>query len=127
MKALRVLMVAVLLACAQAAVAEEKRIDVDSVDVPERIVVQPTPEEIHTDAPPEQKCSSCHGPSGLGAEVKPLDHFLTTRDCGVCHFNKSWIPLRIYNHMSARYRPRPGGDPTDCKECHVSNTEFQAR
>lgn len=133
MKTLRILICTVLLAfaanvaAADAANSKGKRVDVDTVDVPEKKVIQPTSEEIHMDAPPDQKCSSCHGPNSLDAEIKPLDHFLTTKDCGICHFNKSWIPLRIYTHLSARYRPKPDVDPTDCKGCHVSNNEFQAR
>lgn len=110
-----------------AADPKEKRIDVGPVDVPEKVVIQPTPDEIHRDAPVDQKCSSCHGPNSLDAETKPLTHFLTTKDCGTCHFNKSWIPLRIYTHLSARYRPNSDVDPTDCAGCHTTNTEFQAR
>jgi len=107
--------------------AKGKNIDVSPVDVPEKIVVQPTSAEIHMDAPPDQTCTSCHGPNSVDAESKPLTHFLTTKDCGTCHFNKSWIPLRIYNHLSGRYHPKPDVSPTDCAECHVTNTEFQAK
>ncbi len=131
MNALRILVCALMLAVMSgfvvAADGEGKRVDVDPVDVPEKVVIQPTPAEIHADAPLEQKCTSCHGPNSVDAESKPLNHFLTTRDCGVCHFNKSWVPLRIYTHMSARYRPNPAVDPMDCLACHVTNTEFQAR
>lgn len=134
MKTLRALWCALLLAAASyhvvAADAEGKRIDIDPVDVPEKVVIQPTPAEIHMDAPPDQKCSSCHGPNSLDAEPKPLTHFLTTRDCGTCHFNKSWVPLRIYTHMNGKYscvvRAKPDVSPDDCAGCHVGNTEFQA-
>ncbi len=130
MKALRILLCIMLFASITGYAADakvKKRVDVDTVDVPEKIVIQPTPAEIHEDAPIGQKCESCHGPNSLDAETKPLNHFLTTRDCGVCHFNKSWVPLRIYTHKSARYKPVAGGDPTDCASCHVSNNEFQAQ
>lgn len=116
---------------AVAADAKGKRIDVAPVDVPEKIVVQPTSAEIHEDAPPGQTCTSCHGPNALDAETKPLTHFLTTKDCGTCHFNKSWVPLRNYTHLNGKYpgmiRAKPDVDSTDCAGCHVTNTEFQAR
>lgn len=135
MKALQVLICILLMAAASnyavAADAKGKRIDVEPVDVPEKIVVQPTPAEIHEDAPPGQTCVSCHGPNSLDAETKFLTHFLTTKDCGTCHFNKSWVPLRNYNHLNGKYpgmlRAKPDVDPQDCKSCHISNTEFLAR
>ena len=136
MKALRILICTLMLASAAnfavaADAAKDKRIDVSPVDVPEKIVVQPTSAEIHNDAPPDQTCASCHGPNSRDAETKPLTHFLTTKDCGTCHFNKSWIPLRNFTHMSGKYpgmlRAKPDTDPLDCKSCHISNNEFLAR
>lgn len=118
-----------------AADSKGKRIDVAPVDVPEKAVVQPTPEEIHADSAPGQTCNSCHGPNSQDAEKKPLNHFLTTKDCGTCHFNKSWFSLRIYTHTNGRYqamlrnptRPNPNPDPQDCANCHFSNNEFLAK
>lgn len=114
-----------------AADAKDKKIDVDKVDVPEKVVIQPTSAEIHEDAEPGQTCTSCHGPNSLDAEKKPLTHFLTTKDCGTCHFNKSWVPIRNYTHMNGKYsgmlRTKPDIDPMECNSCHISNTEFQAR
>jgi len=75
MKSLRVLLCIMLLASVSSYAADakgKKRVDVDTVDVPEKIVIQPTPAEIHEDAPIGQKCESCHGPSSLDAETKPL-------------------------------------------------------
>jgi hypothetical protein len=129
MKILKLLLLIVLMVALPVAADEagksKKKVDVEAVDVPEKILIQPTPEEIHQDAPPEQKCSSCHAPNNANAESKPLNHFLTTRDCGVCHFDKSWVPLRIYNHMNGRYHPN--ATPDDCQSCHISNTEFTAK
>lgn len=101
-----------------------KQVDVPAVDVPEKMVVQPTPAEIHEDFP-DRSCASCHTPSNQEAESKPLNHFLTAKDCDKCHFSKSWIPLRLYSHLSARYRPN--SDPQNCSSCHMSNSEFLAR
>lgn len=109
---------------AVAADSKGGRVDVPEVDVPEKMVVQPTPEEIHQEFP-ERACSSCHAPNSLDAEPKPLNHFLTTRDCGACHFDKSWVPLRIYQHRTGRYRPN--ATPQDCLSCHTTNSEYIAR
>ncbi len=134
MKSLRLMVcllaLAILPGLSSAADSKQKRIDVSPVDVPEKVVIQPTPAEIHEDAEPGQTCTSCHGANSLDAEKKPLNHFLTTKDCGTCHFNKSWVPLRNYNHMNGRY-PSMQRDhseilPQDCNECHITNTEFQA-
>lgn len=100
------------------------RVDVDPVDVPEKMVVQPTPEEIHEESI-TRTCSSCHIQGDLEAEPKPLNHFLTTKDCGACHFNKSWVPLRFYSHLTGKYRAN--ATPQECKSCHTSNSEFLAR
>ena len=138
MKTLRVLLCGLFLcvaAGAMAADAKEKRIDVNPVDVPEKVVIQPTPAEIHEGSEPGQACQSCHGANSLDAEKKPMNHFMTTRDCGTCHFNKSWVPIRNYTHMNGRYqamlrdtrRPEPVTDPQDCANCHFSNNEFLAR
>lgn len=132
MNTLKVLMFALMLTnMAVAADTQEKRIDVAPVDVPEKIVIQPTSAEIHADAEPGQTCTSCHGPNSLDAEKKPLTHFLTTKDCGTCHFNKSWVPIRHYTHLNGKYsgmlRSKPDVDPQECNSCHVSNTEFLAR
>jgi hypothetical protein len=135
MKSLKMLMCIVVLALAthvaMAGDGKGKSVDVAPVDVPEKIVIQPTSAEIHEDAPPDQKCGSCHGPSSVDAEKKPLNHFVTTKDCGTCHFNKSWVPLRMYTHQSGRYqsvlRTKPDADIQDCASCHFSNNEFMAR
>lgn len=135
MKSLKIWLSVVLFALsthvALAADAKDKRIDVDPVDVPEKVVIQPTSAEIHQDAEPGQTCTSCHGQNSLDAEKKPLTHFLTTKDCGTCHFNKSWVPIRNYTHMNGKYsgmlRTKPDVDPQECNSCHISNTEFQAR
>jgi hypothetical protein len=100
------------------------RVEVPAVDVPETMVVQPTSAEIHEDSR-ERTCVSCHSPNNQDAESKPLNHFLTTKDCGQCHFNKSWIPLRQYSHLSGKYRPN--STPQECASCHTSNSEFLAR
>lgn len=132
MRALSILMCAMFFCVASSAMGadKEKRVDVAPVDVPEKVLIQPTPAEIHEDAEPGQTCTSCHGQNSLDAEKKPLTHFLTTKDCGACHFNKSWVPLRNYTHMNGKYsgmlRDNPDISPQDCNECHTTNTEFQA-
>jgi hypothetical protein len=134
MNALRALICTLMLALTvnvsvAADAAKDKRIDVPPVDVPEKTVIQPTSAEIHAEAPPEQTCSSCHGANALDAERKPLTHFLTTKDCGTCHFNKSWVPLRNYTHTNGKYsgmqRDNPDISPQDCIECHTTNIEYQ--
>lgn len=126
MKAVRALIWLMLLvsATAFAADGDKKRVDVEPVDVPEKAVVQPTPEEIHEESI-TRTCSSCHIQGDLEAEPKPLDHFLTTKDCGACHLSKSWLPLRFYSHLTGKYRPN--STPQECKSCHTSNSEFLAR
>jgi len=128
MKPLRMLVWLMLLVTATTFAAnggsKGKRVDVDPVDVPEKMVVQPTTEEIHEESI-TRACSSCHNQGDLEAEPKPLNHFLTTKDCGTCHFNKSWVPLRLYSHLSGKYRPN--STPQDCQSCHASNSEFLAR
>lgn len=99
-------------------------VDVPPVDVPEQMVIQPTPAEIHEDFP-DRTCGSCHTQSNQEAEPKPLNHFLTTKDCGQCHFNKNWIPLRLYSHLTGKYRPN--ATPQECLSCHTSNSEFFAK
>jgi hypothetical protein len=102
-----------------------KDIVVPNVDVPEQILVQPTPDIIHQEAPIDQPCSACHNPSSLEAEYKYPNHFLTTKECDKCHLNKSWVPLRVYQHLSGKYRPN--SIPQECDSCHTSNSEFLAR
>lgn len=102
-----------------------KQVDVPPVDVPEKMVVEPTSEEIHEDMTNTRTCGSCHTKSDLQAEPKPMNHFLTTKDCGACHFSKSWVPLRYYTHLSGRYKPN--ATPEDCLSCHTSNSEYLAR
>lgn len=134
MKTLRVLVCTLLLVAVSsygvAADSKGKSINVNPVDVPEKILLNPTPEEIHADAPPDQRCDACHKQGSLDAEPKPTNHFLTTKDCGTCHFNKSWVPLRNYSHMSGKYsclvRVKPDVSPDDCKGCHIGNIEYQA-
>ncbi len=101
-----------------------RRVDVDPVDVPEKMVVQPTPEEIHQESF-TRSCGSCHIQGDLEAEPKPMDHFQTTKDCVACHFNKSWVPLRYYSHLTGKYRPND--TPQECLSCHTTNSEFHAR
>lgn len=108
----------------------KKQVDVDPVDVPEKMVVQPTPAEIHEDNTNTRSCESCHTKSDQ-AEPKPMNHFLTTKDCGACHFSKSWVPLKVYQHLTGRYpgalRSKPDADPQECRACHISNSEYLAR
>lgn len=128
MKALKTLVWLFLLVSATAFAGDNgskgKRVDVDPVDVPEKMVIQPTPEEIHAESM-TRTCGSCHIQGDLEAEPKPLNHFLTTKDCGACHFSKSWVPLRFYSHLTGKYRPN--ATPQDCQSCHTSNSEFLAR
>ncbi len=128
MKMLRVLLCLVLLVSATAFAADgakgKKQVDVPPVDVPEKAVIQPTPEEIHEESI-TRACGSCHIQGDLEAEPKPLNHFLTTKDCGACHLSKSWIPLRFYSHLTGKYRAN--ATPQDCQSCHTSNSEFLAR
>jgi nitrate/TMAO reductase-like tetraheme cytochrome c subunit len=126
MKAIRAFIWVLLLVSATsfAADGKAKRLEVEPVDVPEKAVVQPTPEEIHQESI-TRTCVSCHFQGDLEAEPKPLNHFLTTKDCGACHFNKSWVPLRFYSHLSGRYKPN--STPEDCLSCHKSNSEFLVR
>ncbi len=126
MNALRFFVIMMLLASASVFAAEpsgkgDKKIDVEQVDVPETMVVQPTPEEIHEDSI-TRSCSSCHVHGDMKAEPKPMNHFLTTRECGDCHFSKSWVPLRYYRHLSGRYKPN--ATPQECLSCHASNSEY---
>jgi hypothetical protein len=124
MNILKVLALLLALISAFSSIAAEN-IKAPSVDVPEKKVFQPTPEDIHQDAPPDQPCSSCHNPASLDAEYKWPSHFLTTKECDKCHLNKSWIPLRMYSHLSGKYRPN--ATPQECDSCHTSNSEFLAR
>jgi len=103
---------------------KEKNIVVPNVDVPEQIIIQPTPDIIHLDAPIDQQCSSCHNPASLEAEYKARNHFLTPRDCDKCHLNKSWVPLRFYFHLSGKYKAN--STPQECDSCHTSNSEYFA-
>jgi hypothetical protein len=109
---------------AQSAGTKEKDIVVPNVDVPEQIMVQPTPDIIHQEAPIDQPCSACHNPSSLEAEFKAQNHFFTTRECDKCHLNKSWFPLRVYQHLSGKYKPN--SSPQDCESCHTTNNQFIA-
>ena len=125
MKALRTLVGLMLLVSVTVFAADAgpngKRVDVDPVDVPEKAVVQPTPEEIHEESI-TRTCNSCHVQGDPEAEPKPLNHFLTTKDCGACHFSKSWVPLRFYSHLTGKYKPN--ATPQDCLSCHTSNNEY---
>ena len=129
MKALRIL-VGLMLMLSVAVFAADKakgaRVDVDPVDVPEKILVKPTSAEIHEEYTATRSCSSCHTQSSLDAEPKPANHFMTTKDCDKCHFSTSWVPLRIYSHLSGKYN-RQTRNPQECTECHTSNNEFIAR
>lgn len=102
--------------------SKEKNISAPPVGIQEEFV--PTPEQIHQDVPIEQKCSSCHTEANQDIESKAINHFMTQRDCNVCHLNKSWIPLKIYRHLSGRYRPN--STPQECDSCHTTNSEFRA-
>ena len=104
------------------AISAEKNINVPPVGVKEKFV--PTPEEIHQDVPVDQKCSSCHTPSNQDIESKSISHFMTHRECDQCHLNKSWIPLKIYRHLSGKYRAN--SSPQECDSCHTSNSEYRA-
>jgi hypothetical protein len=99
-------------------------VEVDSVDVPEKILIQPTPAEIHEESF-DRACNSCHNPSNPDTEHRPLNHFLTSRECVKCHLSKSWVPLRLYSHLTPKYKPGPSGQ--DCLSCHTSNSEYYAK
>jgi len=102
-----------------------ERVDVDVVDVPEKSLTPSTPTEIHEDAPAGRTCASCHQPADLEAQPKPLDHFQTNRDCGVCHLKQTWIPLKLYYHLSGKYKAN--STPQDCISCHTMNTEYRVK
>jgi len=105
--------------------AKDGEIKAPRVGVDTQPAFQPTPEDIHQDAPVEQKCSACHNPASLDVEYKSPSHFLTTRECDQCHLNKSWIPLRLYVHMSGKYKRN--ATPLECDSCHTTNSEYIAR
>ena len=130
MKVLRILVGLILLAAIVTFAADKPakgaRVDVDAVEVPEKILVKPTSAEIHEEYTATRTCASCHTQSSLDAEPKPTNHFMTTKDCDKCHFSTSWVPLRIYSHLSGKYN-RQNRNPQDCTECHSSNNEFIAR
>lgn len=89
-------------------------------------LVNPTPEEVHQESAHILECSTCHSQkeADTGISIKPMNHFLTTKDCKECHFNKTWIPLRYYNHLTPKYKNSPAN--LECTACHTSNTEFRA-
>jgi hypothetical protein len=104
----------------------DSQVDVPPVDVPETMIVPPTSKEIHDDFP-ERSCASCHSGSETDALQKPMNHFLTTRDCVACHLTQTFLPLRLYRHRSPKYKPEPGQSSQDCNLCHTSNSEFFAK
>lgn len=115
-----------LLALAGASAKADVDIDVDVIEVPEEILVEPTPQEVHEENL-SRKCSSCHTPVNPEVQSKFLNHFQTSRECDTCHLSKSWLPLRLYSHLTPKYRARAGQDSQECLSCHVSNSEYFAR
>ena len=120
------LLCACMLAGAQVNVYAEDRVEVPAVDVPEPSPGELRPAEIHENSP-EKPCSSCHSPINKDIESKLPNHFVTSKECDSCHYTQRWTPLKIYSHINARYRRKPGVDPQDCGSCHISNSQFLAR
>jgi len=64
-------------------------------------------------------CASCH--NGVTATGKGSGHFLTTRECNVCHEITYWSP-DIFRHLSAGY-PGDHRRALTCTDCHGGNSE----
>jgi hypothetical protein len=116
------LLICLIIGASTSAVAKEKNISAPPVGVKEEFT--PSTEDIHRDVPIEQKCSSCHTEANQDIQSKPVGHFMTHRECDQCHLDKSWIPLRIYRHLSGKYRPN--ASPQECDSCHTTNSEYRA-
>jgi hypothetical protein len=75
-------------------------------------------------------CSACHdgthklGVTGTLVDHKGTSHFITTRDCSVCHTTNAWTPVLTYVHASAAYVAHTASTGvTGCASCHKQNNE----
>ena len=64
-------------------------------------------------------CGGCH--DGATAGGKSSGHFVTNRECNVCHGVDAWTPL-IFRHLSASY-PGDHRRSLACSDCHQGNSE----
>ena len=75
-------------------------------------------------------CLACHngtnkmGITGTVLDYKLPTHFITTKDCSVCHTTSLWNPMLTYAHTSAAYVLHYfGTTQTTCVTCHKQNNE----
>ncbi len=79
-------------------------------------------------------CAACHdgvkkmGISGTLLDRKSATHFITTKDCALCHNTIAWNPMLNYVHTSPAYVAHtpvttvPAG-VAGCPVCHKQNNE----
>jgi len=64
-------------------------------------------------------CSSCH--DGVIATGKPPGHFVTNRECDICHSTQTWTTID-FAHSSPNY-PGDHRAGLTCTDCHGGNSE----
>jgi len=64
-------------------------------------------------------CGGCH--DNVTATGKGPGHFVTNRECNVCHSVNAWDPL-IFRHLSATY-PGDHRAALQCADCHLGKAE----
>jgi predicted CXXCH cytochrome family protein len=74
-------------------------------------------------------CMACHdgvkklGITGTVLDHKSATHFITTKDCSVCHNTLNWLTLLNYAHTSPAYIAHSFPTQTSCLTCHKQNNE----
>ncbi len=74
-------------------------------------------------------CMACHngsnkmGVTGTVLDYKLPTHFITTKDCSICHTTTVWNPMLTYTHTSAAYVAHYFATQTSCLTCHKQNNE----
>ena len=65
-------------------------------------------------------CSSCH--DGVIATGRNPGHFVSPKECDVCHDTVAWIPHN-YRHSGLPYEPLDHSGNFACTRCHQNNSE----